>query len=68
MSDVFIGVDLRYFSKELKDMEMIFGIENLFNAKGRNPATIENINYPIALTNPLLEPGTNAFLKFAYRY
>lgn len=68
MSDVKAVVNLGYFKKDLKDMEMIVGVENLLNTKGRNPATQENINFSRALTNPLLEPGINGFMKFAYKY
>ncbi len=68
MSDIKAVMNLGYFKKDFKDMEMIVGVENLFNTKGRNPATQENINYSRALTNPLLEPGINAFMKFAYKY
>ena len=68
MSDVNFAFHLGYFNSSLKDMDMIVGIENLFNQKGRNPATQENIRYAQALTNPLLEPGINGFVKFVYNY
>ena len=68
ITDINVGVDLAYFDKNWKDMQLAFGVENLFNQKGRNPTTAEDIAYDRALTNPLLEPGTNVFVKFAYKY
>ncbi|EOZ2160496.1 TonB-dependent receptor [Campylobacter coli] len=68
ITDINVGVDLKHFNKEWKDMQLTFGVENLFNQKGRNPTTAEDIAYARALTNPLLEPGINAFVKFAYKY
>ncbi len=68
MSDVYVSLNLEHFNKSWKEMWLTLGIENLFNTKGKNPTTAEDINYPIASTNPLSEPGINAFIKFAYRY
>ena len=63
MTDIGFGLNLGTFSGHFKDMEILLGIENLFNQKGRNPATQENIRYARALTNPLLEPGINGFVS-----
>ncbi|WP_257875454.1 TonB-dependent receptor [Helicobacter sp. 12S02232-10] len=69
MSDIYIGWDLERFSESFKDMQVIIGVENLFNAVGRNPVTIENLKYPNDLVgNPLVEPGRNFILKYAYKY
>ncbi|TKX28735.1 TonB-dependent receptor [Campylobacter sp. MIT 12-5580] len=68
MTDVYVGLDLSYFSQEAKDMELSFGIENLFNQKGRNPATISSPTAITTKTNPLLEPGINFFMKYSYNY
>ena len=40
-------------------MELILGVENLFYAVGRDP---------VALTNPLVEPGRNFVLKYLWKY
>lgn len=68
MSDIYISTHLGYFDSEFKNMWITFGVENLFNTKGRNPSVAEDIKYSKTISNPLMEPGTNAFLKFAYNY
>jgi len=68
MTDVYLGLDLGYFQKDMKDMELTFGVENLFDQKGRNPATYSNSLAITTKTNPLLEPGINAFVKYSYKY
>lgn len=68
MSDISANIKLGYFSERFKDWELIIGIDNLFNQKGRNPSTQENPNYAYALTNPILEPGINAFVKLIHKY
>ena len=69
MSDAYVGFDLGYFNKEAKDMELTLGVENIFNKRGVNPAAIEDITVPKSkITNPLIEPGTNFFVKYGYRY
>lgn len=68
MSDISLNLKMGYFHNNFKDMELIIGIDNLFNQKGRNPSTQENPQYAYAITNPLLEPGINAFVKLAYKY
>ena len=50
-------------------MELTLGVENIFNKRGVNPAAIEDITVPKSkITNPLIEPGTNFFVKYGYRY
>lgn len=68
MTDIALGLKLGTFSSRLEDMELIFGVSNLFNAIGRNPATAESISHPISLTNPLVEPGRNFTLKYVWKY
>ncbi|KAA6227098.1 TonB-dependent receptor [Campylobacter sp. LR264d] len=68
MSDIYAGLNLGAFSTNMKDMELTFGVENIFDRKGRNPVNIEDISYDFARTNPLLEPGTNFFVKYSYNY
>lgn len=68
MTDVYLGLDLGYFQRDMKDMELTFGVENLFDQKGRNPATVSNSRAVTTKTNPLLEPGINAFVKYSYKY
>ncbi|PAF48606.1 hypothetical protein BKH46_01295 [Helicobacter sp. 12S02634-8] len=69
MSDIYIGWGLDSLSANLKNMQVIVGVENLFNAIGRNPTTVESLKYPNDLVgNPLVEPGRNLVLKYAYKY
>nr|WP_282432234.1 TonB-dependent receptor [Campylobacter troglodytis] len=69
MSDAYLGLDLGYFNKEARDMELTLGVENIFNKRGVNPAAIEDITVPKSkITNPLIEPGTNFFIKYGYKY
>lgn len=68
MSDLYANIDLGHFDSKAKDMNLLFGVENLFNTKGRNPVTAEDITYARTNTNPLYEPGVNVFVKFAYQY
>lgn len=68
MSDLYLGLHLGRFNKNMKNAELLFGVENIFDQKGMNPVTVENIAYARSLTNPLLEPGRNFFLKFEYNY
>ncbi|MCX2752158.1 TonB-dependent receptor [Campylobacter sp. MIT 21-1682] len=68
LSNVYTHLDLGYFKPSMKDMSLTLGIENVFNTKARNPATAENIAYARSLTNPLLEPGRNFFVRFGYKY
>ncbi len=68
MTDLYLGLKLGSFSTKLQDMELLIGANNLFNQVGRNPVTVQNISKPIALTNPLVEPGRNVFVKYIWNY
>lgn len=68
MTDLYLGLKLGSFSTKLQDMELLIGANNLFNQVGRNPVTVQNISKPIALTNPLVEPGRNIFVKYIWNY
>lgn len=68
MMDLYLGLKLGGFSTKLQDMELLIGANNLFNQVGRNPVTVQNISKPIALTNPLVEPGRNVFVKYIWNY
>lgn len=68
MTDLYLGLKLGGFSTKLQDMELLIGANNLFNQVGRNPVTVQSINHPIALTNPLIEPGRNVFVKYIWNY
>lgn len=68
MSDISLMLKLGHFNSEFKDMYLTLGVENLFDKKGTNPVTHENINFNRALSNPLLEPGRNIYAKFTYDY
>ncbi len=68
MMDLYLGLKLGGFSTKLQDMELLIGANNLFNQIGRNPVTVQSINHPIALTNPLVEPGRNIFVKYIWNY
>ena len=68
MTDLYLGLKLGGFSTKLQDMELLIGANNLFNQIGRNPVTVQSINHPIALTNPLVEPGRNVFVKYIWNY
>ncbi|TLD97709.1 TonB-dependent receptor [Helicobacter jaachi] len=68
MTDIMLGLKLGAFAKGMQDMELIIGANNLFDVVGRNPATVQNISNNIALTNPLVEPGRNIFVKYVWNY
>lgn len=68
MTDLYLGLKLGGFSTKLQDMELLIGANNLFNQVGRNPVTVQSINHQIALTNPLVEPGRNIFVKYIWNY
>lgn len=68
MTDIYLGLKLESFWESCRDMDFILGISNLFNQVGRNPVTVENISYPIALTNPLVDPGRSYNAKFVWKY
>lgn len=72
MTDVYVGVKAG-FIKYLEGVEFIFGISNLFNQIGRNRVTVEGIGtetvrFPVALTNPLVEPGRSFNAKLIWKY
>ncbi|WP_052058224.1 TonB-dependent receptor [Helicobacter jaachi] len=72
MTDLIAGVNLGYFSSNMEDMQFILGVNNLFNEVGRNPvtqlaATVANRD-GMRLTNPLVEPGRNIFVKYVWNY
>ena len=52
----------------MQDMDLLLGANNLFNVVGRNPVTIESIAYARTLTNHLVEPGINIFVKYLWNY
>lgn len=68
MTDIAFTLKLGYFKSSLKDMYLTLGVDNVFNKKAINPVVQEDIKYARAMTNPLIEPGTNAFVKFSYDY
>ena len=70
MSDIYAGLKLGAFKSYMKDMELIFGVSNLFNTIGRNPVTVGAVNalYPLSVTNPLVEPARNFTLKYVWKY
>lgn len=47
------------FGKNLKDTELRFGIENLFDTSYVMPTVPESISYAQSKTNPLVQPGRN---------
>lgn len=70
MTDIYAGLKLGAFKSYMKDMELIFGVSNLFNTIGRNPVTVGAVNalYPLSVTNPLVEPARNFTLKYVWKY
>ncbi|TQR33699.1 TonB-dependent receptor [Campylobacter sp. MIT 99-7217] len=68
LSDLYLGLNLGFFNKEAKNMQLIFGVENIFDKLARNPVTQEDIKFAKSKTNPLLEPGRNFFIKYGYNY
>lgn len=68
MSDIYAGVKLGAFKSYMKDMELIFGVSNLFNTIGRNPVVFEEIKAAYSITNPLVEPARNFTLKYVWKY
>lgn len=68
MSDVQVGLKLGSFSKSMQDMQLIAGVNNVFNTIGRNPVTALNVDRAEALTNPLVEPGRNIYVKYVWNY
>ena len=68
MSDIYAGLKLGYFKSAMADMEILFGVSNLFNTVGRNPVVFEEINAPYSITNPLVEPARNFSLKYVWKY
>ncbi|MCX2717907.1 TonB-dependent receptor [Helicobacter sp. MIT 21-1697] len=68
MTDIILGLKLGGFTSTLQDMELLIGASNLFNVVGRNPVTAENISMARTLSNPLVEPGRNIFVKYVWNY
>ncbi|WP_300446183.1 TonB-dependent receptor [uncultured Helicobacter sp.] len=68
MGDIYVGLKLGGFSARAQDMELLVGVSNLFDSIGRNPVVVQSINHNIALTNPLVEPGRNVFVKYIWNY
>lgn len=70
MTDIYAGLKLVAFKSSMKDMELIFGVSNLFNTIGRNPVTVGAVSalYPLSVTNPLVEPARNFTLKYVWKY
>lgn len=68
MSDIYADIKLGSFINKAKDMYLSIGVDNIFDQKGINPTTFEDISYPRTKSNPLLEPGRNFYVKFRYDY
>ncbi|MGX3043766.1 TonB-dependent receptor [Helicobacter sp. T3_23-1056] len=70
MTDIYAGLKLGAFKSYMKDMELIFGVSNLFNTIGRNPVTVGAVNatYGLSITNPLVEPARNFSIKYVWKY
>lgn len=68
MTDLLLGVKLEKFNNSFKDMELMMGVTNLFDKVGRNPVTVESVSHRVALSNPLVEPGRNFFMKYVWKY
>lgn len=68
MTDILLGLKLGGFRADLANMELLAGINNCFDVVGRNPVVVENISRDRALTNPLVEPGRNVFIKYVWNY
>ncbi|TLD97708.1 TonB-dependent receptor [Helicobacter jaachi] len=81
MTDILMGLRLGAFASSMENMELLLGVNNVFDVVGRNPVTAEAINYALsqeanapkypldrALTNPLVEPGRNIFVKYVWNY
>lgn len=68
MTDIILGLKLGGMKASLQGMELLLGANNLFNVVGRNPVTVENIARARAITNPLVEPGRNVFIKYVWNY
>lgn len=68
MTDIYADIKLNKFFSGADDMYLTVGIDNLFDKKGVNPTTYEDIKNPISKTNPLLEPGRSFYVKFRYDY
>lgn len=66
MTDILLGLKLDTFG--LEDMELLLGVNNLFDIVGTNPVVAVNIAYAPALSNPLVEPGRSIFLKYIWKY
>lgn len=66
MTDVLLGFKLETLG--LEDMELLLGVNNVFNVVGRNPVVAVNTSYAPALSNPLVEPGRNIFVKYIWKY
>ena len=68
MSEIYADLKLGQILNDAKDMYLTLGVDNIFNQKGVNPTTFEDVNSPQTLTNPLIEPGQNFYAKFRYEY
>lgn len=68
MTDIYASLKLGGFNASLQDMEILIGANNLFNVAARNPTTAYSVAHNKALTNPLIEPGRNIFVKYIWNY
>ncbi len=66
--DLYAGVDLWRLAGNLPEMQLTFGLENIFDKAYRQPTTIEAINFPQSITNPLLEPGRAVSVTLRSRF
>lgn len=68
MTDLYADIKLNRFIPGAKDMYLTVGVDNVFDKRGVNPTTYEDIKHNITKTNPLLEPGRNVYVKFRHDY
>lgn len=68
VSEIYADLKLGQILNDAKNMYLTLGVDNIFNQKGVNPTTFEDVNSPQTLTNPLIEPGRNFYAKFRYEY
>ncbi len=66
--DIYAGVELKSFLDNFQNTTLRFGVENIFDKKYVDATTQENIQSPISLSNPLLEPGRNFKIALTTRF
>lgn len=55
--NLYAGLDLPKRRTGAARLSLRLGVENVFDKTYRQPTTVENVNFPVSNTNPLLEPG-----------